>query len=201
MRLGQIGGALAIGGWAFFLVGVALVATGHAVGVGSSDLGGLVLAAATALLGSGAMIVAIAGPKPLDSRALRFGMATLAVGLLSSLASTIIAAASPYDPLASMPWIVTFLLGAAATALGTVIIVVALVLTRGPTRLLGALLAAGIAVLIVAWIVGRAATDAQPAGPAGGILAVLGCVAIVVGGVGVGALAIRGERSPTVQSA
>ena len=201
MRLGQIGGALAIGGWALIVIAIAIAATGGAVGIGTAEIGGLVLAAALTLIGSGAALVGIAGQSPLDGRAVRIGLVILAVGLVSSLGSSIIAAGSQDDPLASVPFIVFFLLGAAATALGAVVTVLSLLSTRGLARILGALLAAGLALLTLAWILGSRPSDIQSPGGVGGILALLGGIAIVLGGAGVGALAIRGDRSPAVASA
>jgi len=103
MGFGRIGGVFVVGGWVLFVVTGAIFAGGGAVRIGDGAIGGLALAASLALVGSGAAVLSIAGPRPLHGRAVRVGLGILAVGMLSSLASSAIAAGLAYDPLEDGP--------------------------------------------------------------------------------------------------
>lgn len=194
MQFGRIGGALVVGGWALFVVMGAIFVGGGSVGLGALSIGGLVLDAALALIGSGAVVLSVTGPKPFNGRAVRIGLGILAVGLLVSLASAIMAGASENDALESIPMVVLLLVGGLATVIGAVVTVLALLLTRGPSRVVGSVLLASLGLLILAWILANG-LDAPQLDAVAAVLAASGGVGIVLGGIGVGALAIDGSRT------
>jgi hypothetical protein len=84
MRFGRIGGMLVMDG-------VMLVGMGYALVIVGAAVGNLVTGAATTLIGSGAAILCVTGPRPLQRRVMRVGLGTMAAGLASLLASSIMA--------------------------------------------------------------------------------------------------------------
>ena len=181
MSFGRIGGMLVVGGCVLFMIAVAIAMGGGSVGLGGRDVGGLVLAASLALLGSGAAVLSVAGPRPLNGRAVRVGLGILAVGLLSSLASSIME-----PPI--FAWLIGGLL---ATVLGALITGLSLVRRPGPSRAVGSLLLAGMLLLVLTTLASPA-VDQQ-------LQEIAGALA-VLGGTGVGVLAINGSRSAPVPS-
>jgi|GEM_PF-2757924 hypothetical protein len=201
MGFGRIGGVFVVGGWVLFVVTGAIFAGGGAVRIGDGAIGGLALAASLALVGSGAAVLSIAGPRPLHGRAVRVGLGILAVGMLSSLASSAIAAGLAYDPLEDGPFVILFLVGGLATIIGSPVTVLSLVRAGGRPRAVGSLFLAGLLLVILGGFLGAGTNpNPDPLPVIGRALAVLGALVIVLGGTGVGVLAINGSRSAPVAS-
>ncbi|HEX7400488.1 MAG TPA: hypothetical protein VF302_12005 [Candidatus Limnocylindrales bacterium] len=177
MGFGRIGGVLVVGGCVLFMIAVAIAMGGGSVGLGGRDAGGVLAAASLALLGSGAAVLSVAGPRPLNGRAVRVGLGILAVGLLSSLASSIM------EP----PMFVLLIVGLLASVLGSLITGLSLVRRPGPSRAVGLLFLAGMLLFVLTTLY------AQP------LQAIAGAL-VVLGGTGVGVLAINDGRSATVAS-
>lgn len=188
MRFGRIGGILIVGGCVLFVVAGGIVAGGGAVGIGARGVGGLVPAASMALVGFGAALLCLAGPGPLHGRIARIGLRILAVGLVSLLASSIMAGASEFDPLESLPILALLFVGLLATFLGSLVTALSLVRAPGPSRAVGSLFFAGMLLLVLATILGG------NTGP----LAALGYLGVLLSGIGIGVLAIKGDRSAPV---
>lgn len=193
MTVGRIGGMLVVAGCAMFVVTGVAGMSGAAVGIGVKDASGLLGSAAAALVGAGAGVLSLTGPRPLNGAAVRVGLGILAVGLLSILASSIIAGAYDSDPLESWPFIISFLVGLAATVIGTLLTDVALVGAGGQSRTAGSVFLAGLALLVGAGFFASPAVVVLSLGPIVRALALAGGVGIVLGGAGVGVLAIRGD--------
>ena len=188
MSFGRIGGLLVVGGCVLFMIAVAIVMGGGGVGIGLRDVGGLVLAASLALVGSGAAVLSVAGPWPLHGRVVRVGLGALAVGLVSLLVSSIVGAAASPGHEESLPMFVLLIVGLLASVLGALITGLSLVRTPpGPSRGVGLLFLAGMLLFVLTTLY------AQPLQAIAGALAVLG-------GTGVGVLAINGSRSAPVAS-
>ena len=190
MGFGRIGGLLVVGGCVLFVIAVAIAMSGGGVGIGLRDVGGLVLAASLALVGSGAAVLSVAGPWPLHGRVVRVGLGALAVGLVSLLVSSIVGvAASPgHEDEESLSMLVLLVVGLVASVLGALITALSLVRTPpGPSRGVGLLFLAGMLLFVLTTLY------AQPLQAIAGALAVLG-------GTGVGVLAINGSRSAPVAS-
>jgi hypothetical protein len=188
MRFGKLGGALVVGGWLLFLATGVIFAGGGSVSIGGATSGGLVLGAALGLIGVGAALLGIAGPRPLDNRAVRIGLGILAIGFLFSLSSSVIGAGLEYDPMESWSVIILFLLGGAATLLGTIVTVIALLLVRGPSRVIGAFFPIGLGLAILASLVAQATGAAAPFDVIATLVAIVGGACFVAGGIGVGML-------------
>jgi hypothetical protein len=193
MGFGRIGGMLVVGGCVLFMIAVAIAMGGGGVGIGLRDVGGLVLAASLALVGSGAAVLSVAGPWPLHGRVVRVGLGALAVGLVSLLVSSIVgAAASPgHEDQESLPMLVLLVVGLLATVLGPLITGLSLVRRPGPSRAVGSLLLAGMLLLVLTTLASPA-VDQHLQEIAGAL--------VVLGGTGVGVLAINGSRSAPVAS-
>lgn len=200
MWFGRIGGLLVVGGCVLFMIAAAIAIAGGGVGIGLRDVGGLVVAASLALGGSGAAILSVAGPGPLHGRVTRIGLGILAVGLLSSLASSTMAAASAGHE-ASLPIFVLFIVGSLSTVLGSLVTGLSLVRAPGPSRAVGLVFLAGLLLLAFSRIPANMASDALPLQEIAAALAVLGGIGVVLGGAGVGVLAISGGRSAAATSA
>jgi hypothetical protein len=200
MGFGRIGGVFVVGGWVPFVVTGAIFAGGGAVRIGDGAIGGLALAASLALVGSGAAVLSIAGPRPLHGRAVRVGLGILAVGLLSSLASSAMTAGFAGDPLENGP-VILFLVGGLATVIGSPVTVLSLVRAGSRPRAVGSLFLAGLLLVILGGFLGAGTNpNPDPLPVIGRALAVLGALVIVLGGTGVGVLAINGSRSAPVAS-
>ena len=181
MRWGWIGGLLIIGGSLLYLNAAALAgpAGPH-----------LVTIASLVLLGSGFGVLGVFGPKPMRGRGLRIGLGAIAGGLLGLLGASIIPIPPGSNELQSWPWIISATFGVVATALGYLLTVGALVRTPGPSRVVGSLfLVSGLPFLLASQVPEWRGIALIP---------------LFVGVVGIGVLAIRGERSaqaaPTTRS-
>ena len=193
MRFGRIGGMLVMGGVVLFVIGYALMIEGAAVG---SPITGV----ATALIGAGAAILCVARPRPLQGRVMRIGLGTLAGGLASLLGSSIVAGILTYDPLESLPFGVLLIGGFLAMAVGSLVTALSLVRAPGPSRVVGSLLLAGPLLLFLAGTIGSHVADVPVFSVIAGTLAILGTIAFVLGGTGLGLLAIKGDRAVLVAS-
>ena len=196
MWLGRIGGTLVVCGFVLIVIVAAIAVGGGAVGVGLSSLGSLIYGGALALAGCGTAVLSVGGPRPLHGRAVRIALGILAVGLLSSLASTAIAAGMTSDPLESLPFIALFLLGVCATVVGWLVTGLSLVRAPGPSRKVGSVFLASILLLVLAATASAMGTQAPPLQAIGWGLGILGVAAVILGGAGVGVLAIKGDLSP-----
>lgn len=196
MRLGRIGGILFAAGAVCYLVALAIQPPGGSIG--PIDASSATLIAATLLGGIGAAVMTFAGPAPLDGRAIRIGLGLLAAGLLSltvgGVGNALILAAGS-DPLSSA--VVLFLLfGLPVTFFAIVVLSVALAVTPGPTRIVGGVLLGAAACFVV--ILAGAATRAvvSPEGQSDimvpGVVGTIGLVGLMLGGIGIGGLAILG---------
>jgi hypothetical protein len=188
MQFGRLGGALVVGGCVLLLLTGVIFVLGGSVSIGGATTGGLVLGTGLGLVGVGVALLGIAGPRPLDNGAVRFGLGTLGVGLLFYLGSTVISAGMEYDPLESWPFTITFLIGGAATLLGTTTTVISLLLVRGPSRVVGALFPIGIALLVLASVVAHATVGGTLFEVIGTLIAVAGGVTVMASAIGVGML-------------
>lgn len=187
MWFGRIGGLLVVSGGVLFMIAAAIY-------MGGGGIDDLVVDASLALFGCGAGVLSVGGPRPLHGRVVRAGLGILAVGQLSYLALSLIATASTFDQLGSLPLII-WRVGLGAAFVGSLITGLSLVLTRGPSRVVGSLFLAGMLLLALMAILGNMRI-ALP------LHAVLWALALaVLGNTGVGVLAINGSRPATVASA
>jgi hypothetical protein len=189
MTLARIGGLSVIGGWALLVIAGALAVAGGSVGLGSRSIGGVVMAASLVLIGAGGAVVAVAGPRPLDGRVLRIGLGILGIGILGLAGSSIAAARLAYDPMEDGPSVVLLLAGGLATWTGAPVTVLALLLAPGGPRAVGAAFVAGLLLLVLAGVAN------ENVGPIlAGLPAIVGGSLVIGSGIGLGVLAIRGER-------
>lgn len=200
MRSGQIGGALIIGG-SMLLVPAAAFAGPAVIGDVDRDVRNLIVDACLALLGSGAVVLAIFGPRPLDGRSVRIGLAALAVGLVSLLVASNVSIPSGSNELQNGPWLISAALALVGMLLGAMITVLTLARASGLSQLAARLFLAGLLLMIVVSILANGAIALGPLGPVVGVLAALGGIAIVVSIAMLGVLAIRGDRSAPGASA
>jgi hypothetical protein len=191
---------LVIVGWGLVIATGLIYAMGGSVGVGLASLGGFVLLAGLATVAGGAIAISVAGPRELHGRAVRIGLALFGIGLACTSASSILAATTANDPLESIPTIVLLFGGGWVSLLGAVITILSLLLAPGRPRMLGLAFVGGLCLSIA----GAAAASALGVGALQGIAdlaAVLGGIAIVLGGIGVGVLAIDGRRGDGMAAA
>jgi hypothetical protein len=200
---GTIGGVLIIGGCVPLVAAIATGATGPAGPDGTPlrDAGRLLLNAALALLGSGAAVLGLAGPRPLDGRPVRVGLVVLAVGLVSLMACILTPIPAGSNSLASAPYVLFGGIGFLAIAIGTLVMVVSLVRAPGETRFVGALFVVGLLMAIGFRLLANGVIALGPLQPVVEFLAALGGGAMLVAVAGLGMLAIRGGRSVAETSA
>ena len=196
MWFGRIGGALVIGGCALCLFALAIVAGGGSGDSGLESALRLIESVALMPISLGAAILAATGPKPLSGRALRVGLVSLALGLSCYLVATNVPVPAGSNSLQVWPIVIGLGVGYATSLFGLVLTRLSLVRRPGQLRRAGVLLLVGLwliplAVLVTAWSSG----GGFPLGLATGVL---GLVGIFLGGIGIGVLAIRGDRSELV---
>jgi hypothetical protein len=143
------------------------------------DLVNLLLIGCLALLGAGAAVLSVAGPRPLEGRNVRIGLGTLATGLLGMLVSSIIPIPGGSNSLESWPYVVSAAIGLLATAIGTLVTVLSLARAPGPSRRLAGLFLA---------------IALQPLEVIAHVLAAFGGIAMVLAVATLGVLAARGDR-------
>lgn len=195
MRLGRIAGMLIIGGSLLSLPAGVLYGPAGPGDSGHLDLGNLIMNVCLALLGSGAAVLSAAGPRPLGGRDVRIGLATLAIGLLGLLVSSIIPIPAGSNSLESWPYIISGSIGLLATATGSLLSFVSLARASGPSQTVGRLFLAGLLLVVAFSLLGNGAIALGPLRVIAELLAALGGVAIVLAAAGLGMLAIGGERS------
>jgi hypothetical protein len=194
MRLDRIGGSLVIGGWGLVTLTGLIFAMGGSVGIGTNSVGGLVLAGGLGLVAAGAVTIGASGPPLLHGRAARVGLAMFGIGLFSMIGAAVMAGTSAYDPMESIPTIVLLLLGGWTGFVGALVTVLALLRAPGRPRRLGSLLLGGLG----SCVVGATLSNTWGTGRLDGVgvaLVALGGVAIVLGGIGVGLVAL--DAGPT----
>jgi hypothetical protein len=175
MRPSQVGGIFIVAASVCYVVGLEL---------------GFALVDVALIIGSiGTAIVAITEPDTLSGPAVRIGLGGLALGLMAFAVGAVvndIALGVGTDPLAT-PAILFDLVGLCATLIGLVVTGVSLALRPGLTRLVGGLLLAGPVCVGLA----------LPVASARDIVLPIGVLALTVGCIGLGGLAIyaRGDRS------
>jgi len=189
MRWGRIGGVLIVGGSVLSVAAVALAGPAGPGDTGRRDIANLVINASLVLLGSGASVLGLFGPSPLHGRTVRIGLGTLAVGLVGLLVSSIIPIPAGSNSLQSWPYIISGAIGLSAMALGSLLTVLALVGTPGPSRGVGSVFLTGLllfalAIPLNAWLLQQ-----------------LALTLVLLGVTGVGLLAINGDRSAADASA
>jgi hypothetical protein len=189
---GRLGGWLIVGGGALVAVAIWMYLDGE--GLGSGTATSLPITAALALFALGAIVLCAVGPEPFSGRLVRVGLGMLAVGQLSLLTQEILFAASTSDQMPNPGIIGLLYLAAGATGgLGLLLTGLALTMTPGRARLVGALLLAGMVLLLAA---GVATVYLRLALPGHFLLGVL--VLAIAGNVAVGLLAIGGGRGGTI---
>jgi hypothetical protein len=141
MTLGRIGGGLTLLGGAALLYTLVTV---------SDWVTGTGLIAPAVLLGIGAAVVSAAGPRPLDARLTRAGLGLLAVGGLS----VALALAILNSDAEEMAELVPLLIALGAILLGCLATGLSLLRLRGPVRAVGAVVLAGLLLVIVGNAVG-----------------------------------------------
>lgn len=189
MTLARLGGLSLIGGWALLVIAGAIVVAGGSVGIGSGSIGGVVMAASLVLIGAGGVVVAVAGPSLLHGRLVRVGLGILGLGILGLAGSSIAAARLTYDPLEDGPTVVLLFAGGLATMVGAPVTVLSLLLTPGRPRVVGAAFVAGLLLLVLAGVANQYVGSTRACAPA-----LVGDSLVIASGIGLGVLALRGER-------
>jgi hypothetical protein len=194
MRFGRLGGWLILGGGALVAIAIWMYLDGQ--GLGSGTATGLPITAALALFALGAIVLCAFGPEPFDGRLVRLGLGMLAVGQLSLLAQEILFATSTSDVMPNLGIIgLLYLAAGAAGGLGLLPAGVALAMTPGRARVVGALLLAGLVLLVAAWVAAAYLRLALP-----GHTILWAVVLAILGNLAVGLLAIGGGRGATVSA-
>ena len=194
MRSGQIGGMLVVVGTVLFVIGYALMILSLTVG---RLIGDLVTGAAILTIAGGAGVLCVTGPRPFHGRGIRIGLGAIAVGLVGLQASSIVAMTLTYDPLENGPVIILGLGGFFVSAIGFLAVIASLLRAGGRSRTVGLLLLAGPVLFFIAGTLAPHATELPLQIIAGGV-AVLGALGFVLGGTGLGMLAIKGNLLPPV---
>jgi len=94
MRLSRLGGLLILGSCGLLVVAVVAALFGGSVSVRGSEPGGWALTAAMMLLGVGSGLLALGGFGAQRARVARVGLGLVAVGLLSTLATSNVSVSS-----------------------------------------------------------------------------------------------------------
>lgn len=196
MRPGQIGGLLLIGGCVAFLAALGVASTGGAVGLGVIGVSGTVVLVAVLLGGLGSAAIAVQAPPPVCGPWIRASLGAVGAGLLCVALGSAIASFSTGDPLASLPVVALMGVGLVATVIGVAATGATLVVAPWSPRWPGVLILAGFLCLVASVIVFSGGDDSG--GSIRGIVATVGFVGILIGGIWIGVTAFRGETSPSV---
>ena len=191
---GRIGGTLIVGGCLLCLLDAAIVVAGGNADSTLHAVDQLIVPGALVPIGLGAAVLAVAGPRPLNGRAARVGLGMLGAGLLSYLAVTVLPVREGSNNLQSWPHIILLVFGVLATVTGLIFTGVSLVRAPGPARAGGSLLLAGLLSFPCAGVLSTGAAD-QPIVAIVSALVVLGFIGGFLGLIGIGVLAIKGDRS------
>lgn len=187
----RIGGTLIAGGCVLNMITIATVV------VGSSDLEWIVPGGGLVLISLGAITLCVAGTKPIDGRAIRVGLGMLGVGLLSYLSGNVLPVREGSNNLQSWPHIILLFGGVVIIVLGFLVTLVSLVRAPGPSRAVGSVLFLGLLLFPIAGLLSAVWTD-EPFRSIVTGLVVLGSSGIFLGLIGIGGLAIVGDRSGPV---
>jgi len=196
MRLSRLGGLLILGSCGLLVVAVVAALFGGSVSVRGSEPGGWALTAAMMLLGVGSGLLALGGFGAQRARVARVGLGLVAVGLLSTLATSNVSVSSML--------VVVYLLGGVVFALGILVTAIGMVGTPGGPRRTGLIFIGGLALAAAAG--GAANVLRSPDGSAwfaaqvvAAILALVAAGALIAGIGGVGLLALgRANATPAV---
>jgi hypothetical protein len=174
MRIGTTGGLLIIAASVMFAVAAMIALTGGSVYVGWDAPGAVVVTIAVILLAVGAGLVAVAGPRRLRGRLIRGGLALVAVGLISTIATSKVGVSSML--------VLVYLGGGLLSLIGVAISSIGLARSPGGRRAGGSLLL-GLILFVAAGALGNASAAARMSGTgsdAPGVLAILGVALVVV---------------------
>jgi len=192
MRIGTVGGALIIAASAMFAAAALIALTGGAVYVGWDSPGAVAVTIAVALLAAGAGLVALAGPERLGNRLVRGGLGMVAVGLISTIATSKVGSSSLL--------VLVYLGGGLLSLIGVAVASIGLARSRGGRRAGGTLLA-GLILFAGAGAVANAISASRlsgagsegsgPLATLGVALAVIGCATMAFGLGSIGWLAVE----------
>ena len=199
MRLGPIGGVLLIGACLLALVVGGIATAGGSVGIGGSDVGGLVLSAALLFGGLGVGLIGLSGSQPLDRRSLRIGLVILSVGMMSTLGSAVVSSTLAYDPLENWSAVILFLAGGLGLLIGGILTVIALLRSPGRPRRIGGLFVSGLLLAMVSGalvnsVFAYTSMDTPALHLAGGAIALVGGTLMLIACGALGLLAIQSGR-------
>jgi hypothetical protein len=191
MRIGTAGGLLIIAASVMFAAAALIALTGGSVYVGWESPGAVAVTIAVILLAAGAGLVALAGPERLGGRLVRGGLALVAVGLISTIATSKVGASSML--------VLVYLGGGLLSLIGVAVASIGLARSRGGRRAGGTLLA-GLILFAAAGAIANAMSAARlsgagsdgpgPIGMLGVALAVFGCATMAFGLASIGWLAV-----------
>src|SRR5512146_338896 len=122
-RSGWIGGLLVLGGAALWIAAGAIRGDVGPAGTGLRALGDAMTGLSLALACSGAAVLSVTGPRPLQDPGVRLGLGIVAVGLAALAVATLIPIPAGSNSLQSWPYIISVGLGLAATGGGSVLVV------------------------------------------------------------------------------
>lgn len=195
MRIGTAGGLLIIASSVMFAVAALVALTGGSVYVGWDSPGAVAVTVAVSLLAVGAGLVALAGPSRLRGRAVRGGLAIVAVGLISMIATSKVSASSML--------VLVHVGGGLLSLVGVAVSSIGLAGSRGGRRA-GGILLLGLILFAAAGAVANAISAARLSGGGtegpgllgilGVALAVVGCATMAFGLASIGWLAV--DRTP-----
>lgn len=192
MRIGTAGGLLIIAASVMFAAAALIALTGGSVYVGWESPGAVAVTIAVILLAAGAGLVALAGPERLGGRLVRGGLALVAVGLISTIATSKVGASSML--------VLVYLGGGLLSLIGVVVASIGLAQSRAGRRAGGTFLA-GLILFAVAGAVANAMSAGRlsgagndgpgPLGMLGVALVVVGCATMAFGLASIGWLAVE----------
>jgi hypothetical protein len=197
MRIGTAGGLLIIAASVMFALAALIGLAGGSVYVGWEAPGAVAVTIAVILLAVGAGLVALVGPRRLGGRLIRGGLALVAVGLISTIATSKVGVSSIL--------VIVYLGGGLLSLIGVAIASIGLARSRGGRRAGGTLLV-GLILFAGAGVAANAASAARLSGAAsdgpgligmlGVALAVVGCGTMAFGLASIGWLAVDRGGGP-----
>jgi hypothetical protein len=175
MRIGTVGGALIIAASVMFAVAAAIGLAGGSVYVGWDTPGALAVTSAVILLAVGAGLVALAGPRRLTGRMVRGGLALVAVGLISTIATSKVGVSSML--------VLVYLAGGLLSVIGVAVASIGLARSRDGRRA-GATLLVGLILFATAGALANVASASRMSGAGSdgpGVIGMLGVALVIVG--------------------
>jgi hypothetical protein len=188
MRVSVVGGLMVIGAAMLLALTVGIALLGGSASIRGAGAGSLTLTAGALLLGLGSGLLAIAGIPPLDGRIVRAGLALVALGIATNIATS--------DASASSVLVYAYLFGGLAAWLGTILAAIGLLRAPGRPRLVGLTFVGGVVVALVAGVIANEpgtglAVDGAISRQVLGLVATAGAGLMLAGLAGVGLLAVR----------